>query len=209
MKRPMMLVSLACACLLSTTVASAHKSPGAEDKMMQGRMNSAQVDKMTQGWPVASRDAIKYLTGKYGAPAAVTADMAVWGKAGPWKRTIVYSTEVAHKFPGPHTDVMQQWLDYKAPLSMYDELAMFDGSVVLERTSGEMSARCDKEGANFLAVNLAHEVATGKRSVESARQKYGEQIMAMKAKKSAPYTERVMFNTGTATEDPDRPLMMK
>jgi len=203
-----MLATVACACLL-TTVASAHKAPGQEDKMMQGHMNSAQVDKMTKGWPKASRDAITFLTGKYGAPAAVTADMAVWGKAGPWKRTIVFRTEVPHKFPGPHTDVMQQWLDYKAPLSMYDDLAMYDGSVVLERTSGEMSARCDKEEANVLAVNLAHEVATGKRSVESARQKYGEQIMAMKAKQPAPYTERVMFNMDASTEDPDRPLAKK
>jgi hypothetical protein len=166
----------------------------------------AEVERMTQGWPKASRQAIKFMTDKYGAPAAVTADMAVWGKTGPWKRTVVFRNEVPHKFPMPHTDVMQQWLDYKAPPSMYDELAQYDGSVVLERTAGEMSARCDKEGANFLAVNLAHEVATGKRSVEDARKKYGEQIMAMMAKRPAPYTERVMFNTSGATEDPDRAL---
>lgn len=156
--------------------------------------------------PVASRDAIKYLTAKYGAPAAVTADMAVWGKTGPWKRSIVFRKEVPHQFPKAHTDVMQQWLDYKAPVPKYSELAMFDGSVVVERTAGEMSARCDKEAANFLAVNLANEVATGKRTVESARKKYGEQIMEMMAKRPAPYTEQVMFDTSAPTGDPDRSL---
>ena len=33
---------------------------------------------------------------------------------------------------------------------------------------------------------------------------YGEQIMAMKAGKSAPYTERVMFDMKSNTNDPDR-----
>jgi hypothetical protein len=56
-----------------------------------------------------------------------------WGKTGPWKRTIVYAQEFPHEFPAHHTDVMQQFIDYKAPAAMYDELAMYDGSVVLER----------------------------------------------------------------------------
>jgi hypothetical protein len=139
----------------------------------------------------------------------MTADMAVWGKTGPWKRTIVFAKEHAHEFPMHHTDVMQQWVDYRAPANMYDELAMYDGSVVLERTSGEMSARCDKEGANFLAVNLAHDVVTGKQTVEGARKMYGEQIMAMKAMKPAPYTEKLMFSAMMgSTGDPDRALSM-
>jgi hypothetical protein len=134
--------------------------------------------------------------------------MAMWGKTGPWKRTIVFGKEYAHAFPAPHTDVMQQWVDYKAPAGMYDELAMYDGSVVLERTSGEMSARCDKEGANFLALNLAHDLVMGKQTVEGARKMYGEQIMAMKAMRPAPYTERLMFSAMMNTNDPDQPGAM-
>jgi hypothetical protein len=49
----------------------------------------------------------------------------------------------------------QQFIDYKADPGLYDELAKYDGSVVLERTSGEISARCGKEDANFLTLNLA------------------------------------------------------
>ena len=116
-----------------------------------------------------------------------------------------------HDFPGPHTDVMQQFIDYKAPASIYDELAAHDGSVVLERTTGEMSARCDKEAANFLALNLADDIVTGKRSVQEARNMYGEQIMAMKANRSAPYTEKLMFSARPNTSDPDQavPMMKK
>jgi len=175
-------------------------------QMSSDRMSSAQMDGMMSGWSKASRDAVAFMKGKYGAPAAMTADMAVWGRTGPWKRTIVFAREYAHEFPMHHTDVMQQWIDYKAPVGMFDELAMYDGSVVLERTTGEASARCDKEGANFLALNLAHEVAIGQRSVDDARRMYGEQAMAMMAGRPAPYTERLMFNPMMNTNDPDRPL---
>jgi hypothetical protein len=182
------------------------QQPNPAPKAAQARMNAAQVQKMVAGWPKASREAIDFMTRKYGPPAAVTADAAMWGRTGPWKRTIVFRAEVPHAFPMHHVDVMQQWVDYRAPVDTYDELAAYDGSVVLERTSGEMSARCDKEGANFLAVNLADEVARGVRSVEDARRKYGEQVMAMKAKKPAPYTEGLRFSTKASTQDPDRPL---
>lgn len=194
----------AIAVLVATAAPAIAKDP--DDQMSHGRMNPAQVEKHTAAWPKASRDAIKFLTDKYGPPAAVTADLAVWGKTGPWKRTLVFRTETPHQFPKPHTDVMQQYIDYKAPPSKYDELAEYDGSVVLERTSGEISARCDKEAANFLALNLADEVATGKLSVEDARKKYGEQIAAMMAKKPAPYTEKLLFTVSGATQDADKPL---
>lgn len=168
------------------------------------KMSMEHMQSMMGGWPQASKDAVKFMMQKYGAPAAMTAEMAVWGKTGPWKRTIVFGKEYAHEFPGHHTDVMQQWLDYKAPPRTYAMLAAYDGSVVLERTSGEMSARCDKEAANFLALNLADEIVRGKRSVKDARHMYGDQIKAMKAGKPAPYTERIMFGMMTNTNDPDR-----
>jgi hypothetical protein len=194
-------VALAAGMALTASTASAQQmDPG------HSRMSQAQTTRMIASWPQASRDAAAFMTKKYGAPAAVTAEMAVWGATGPWKRTVVFAREFAHEFPAHHTDVMQQWVDYKAAPEMYDELAAYDGSVVLERTSGEMSARCDKEGANFLALNLAHDVATGKQTVDGARKMYGEQIMAMKAGRPAPYTERLVFGVMRGTADPDRPL---
>lgn len=51
-------------------------------------------------------------------------DMPLWGQAGPWQLTRVFGKEYAHEFPMPDTDVMQQWIDYKAPTAMHDELAM-------------------------------------------------------------------------------------
>jgi len=176
-------------------------------KMDMSKMTSADMMKMMTGWPKASRDAAEFMTKKYGPPAAMSEDQIIWGKTGPWKRTAIYRVEVPHEFPAHHTDVMQQWIDYKVPTDMFHELADYDGSVVVERTSGEMSARCDLEAANFLALNLADEIVRGKRSVSQARKMYGEQIMKMKAMQPAPYTEKLMFSAMMKTNDPDKPLM--
>jgi hypothetical protein len=158
------------------------------------------------GWSQASQMAAAEMQRKYGAPDEVTPTMLVWHDNGPWKRTIISREETPHSFPAPHPDVMEQVIDYRVPPGMFDELAMYDGSVIVERTKGEMSARCDKEGANFLALNLAHEIATGRRTVEDARRFYAEQIMAMKAGRPAPYTERLMFQPQPNAMDPDRPV---
>lgn len=189
------------ACFLGLTAAGAT----AQEKMHHE--GAGDFEEVIAAWPKASQDAARFMAKKYGPAAAVTPEMIVWGKAGPWKRTIVFAKEYPHEFPAHHTDVMQQFIDYKADPALYDELAKYDGSVVLERTSGEISARCDKEGANFLALNLANEIATGQRKVDEARRMYGEQIMAMKAGRPAPYTERLLFRPTGPTNDPDMPVM--
>ena len=89
---------------------------------------------------------------------------------------------------------MEQFVDYKVPLNMYDDLAKFDGSVGVNRTKGELSARCDAETHNLLALNLAHDIITGKRSVAGARAFYGRVIkMEMMQKKLHPYELKLMF----------------
>jgi hypothetical protein len=59
-------------------------------------------------------------------------------------------------------------LDYRVPTDAFTPLAEFDGSVIAERTAGEVSARCHDEGANNLALNLMHDIVSAARSVEDA-----------------------------------------
>jgi hypothetical protein len=103
---------------------------------------------------------------------------------------------------------MEQVVDYRVPLEMYDDLATYDGSVIVERTRGEMSARCDLEAANFLALNLADEIVRGRRTVDEARAEYGRQIMAFKAGRPSPYTSGLTFTPPASGRDPDEPLPM-
>lgn len=175
---------------------------------MDGKMMSkSSLETAVRGWHPAAQEAAMFMMNKYGSPDGMTGDMLVWNNSGPFKRTIVYREAVDHHFPMKHPDVLEQFVNYEAPEDKFDDIAMYDGSVIIERTKGEMSARCDKEVANLLALNLADEIATGRRTVEDARMKYAEQIKAMKAGQSAPYTERLMFTPPRSGADPDRPVM--
>jgi hypothetical protein len=58
------------------------------------------------------------------------------------------------------------FIDYCVPVEKFTSLAQFDGSVVVERTAGDISARCRDEQANFLALNLTYDVVTRAKSVQ-------------------------------------------
>ena len=170
-----------------------------------GTVPPATVSDFTRGWPAKSREAAAAMEQKYGAPNERTESMLIWHGNGPWKRTVVYNYEVPHSWPEPHTDVIEQFINYRAPADAYDELAEFDGSVVAARTVGELSARCGVEAMNFLAVNVAHDVATRRRTVQQARQEYQRAAMAFMNGQREPITQRLQFQPATDTRDPDRP----
>jgi hypothetical protein len=165
------------------------------------------ADSVIRNWPAMPQKAARQLIARYGAPQEVTASMVRWRGNGVWKRTIVHREEVPHHFPMPHTDFLEQTIDYRVPPGKYDELARYDGSVIVERTKGEMSARCDKEELNILALNLANDIVTGKRSVDDAREFYAMTAMAFKNGERPPYTQRLMFDVRrSSTADPDREI---
>ncbi|MDQ3039385.1 MAG: hypothetical protein M3R16_06265 [Pseudomonadota bacterium] len=207
-----MLLCASLAALFASGAALAHEPMNDKSKsaMKRGDMMMMSADKTIAGWPKTPREVAMKMIGKYGQPNEVTPTMLMWHGNGPWKHTMVFKQEVQHNFPGPHTDLLQQVIDYKVPLDKYDDLAMYDGSVVVERTNGVMSARCDLEEANFLALNLANDVATGKRTVDGARKFYADTIMAFKKGGKPAYTQSLLFKVPTGrTADADKPAMMK
>lgn len=160
--------------------------------------NKAWIDKNMEGWPEKTKEVAAVNIAAYGPPQAVGPDLLVWGKSGPWKRTLLHRQEVQHEFPMPHKDVLQQFVDFAVPADKFDELAHYDGSVVAERTAGELSARCDKEEANFLAINLAADVAEGHKTVDEARDYYANAIKGMLAGKPDPYLTGLKIKTNMA-----------
>ena len=211
------LTSLMCsACLIAAGCMDNDTGRGmnrSNDDMMKNassqRVDRDRVEQMITSWPQHSKMAAMEMMQKYGPPNEATATHLMWWNNGPWKWTKVSSMEIPHEFPMHHPDLLQQAVDYRVPPDMFEDLAMYDGSVICERTKGEISARCDKEGANFLALNLANEIVTGKRSVNDARTEYARQIKAMMAKQPAPLTERLMFQPMKGNSaDPDRPAGM-
>jgi hypothetical protein len=147
-----------------------------------------------KSWPEASQMAAKEMMDKYGKPNETTPSMLVWYNNGPWKKTTIYNMETKHLFPIDHTDVMEQVIDHRVPTNKLSALGEFDGSVRVQRTDGEISAKCDSEGANFLALNLAHDVLTGKKTVQAARDFYTKTIKEFVLdKKPSPYMKSLQF----------------
>lgn len=176
------------------------------DKDMKIKKNGSKM-KMSmddmKSWPMASQMAVKEQMELYGKPDEITPTMVVWYNNGPWKKTVVSKMETKHDFPKSHTDCMEQCISYKVPLDKYDELVHFDGSVTVDRTQGTIAARCDKQENNFLALNLAHDVITGKKSVEEARKSYGEMVKQAMAGNKPEYMKKLMFTSNMNAADPD------
>jgi hypothetical protein len=66
--------------------------------------------------------------------------------------------------------VLEQVVSYRVPLNFFEPLATFNGSVVPDRTRGELTAHCDREATNILALNLAHDIIRGNKTVAQARE---------------------------------------
>lgn len=168
-----------------------------------------ELERILQDWPKEPRASAERLLGYYGEPDEYSRSRLVWyGTEDGWKRTVLAREETPHNFPAPHKDFLEQFIDYKVPVDMYSKLAAFDGSVIVERTKGEISARCGGTSMNFVAINLAHDIVTGKRDVERAREEYTRLYQAYQQGEKPPYTQGFQFPLPQGdTRDIDRPTV--
>jgi hypothetical protein len=163
------------------------------------------ADEIVKTWPETARQAAEAMMDKYGAPDEASPSLLLWHHNGPWRRTIVYREEAQHNFPTPHRDVLEQFVSYRVPVEKFDDLAAFDGSVLVDRTKGLMSARCAGEGGNFLALNLAHEIVQGTKDVATARMAYADAMKARQEGRAPEIMQRLMFELShDDTADPDQ-----
>ena len=174
------------------------------DGINKGNHDHAGMMPDIKSWPEASRMAADDMMGKYGKPDAMGAEMLGWMDKGNWKTIHVSKKETKHSFPIEHTDMMEQCISYKVPTDKMDELGVFDGSITFDRTQGLMCARCDKEGNNFLALNLANDIVTGKKSVDQARKEYGETIKEKMNGGNPAYMQKLTFSMQSNVSDPDQ-----
>ncbi len=120
---------------------------------MMMKSDRATVERIVSGWKMKPQEAARKTIARHGLPQEASAMRLVWHNNGPWKMTELVYEEVPHNFPKPHPDFLKQTLSYRVPPDKFDDLAEYDGSVIVERTKGGIAARCDLEGANFLALN--------------------------------------------------------
>jgi hypothetical protein len=182
--------------VLDLSTAAAQDDKGA-------KVGKEHVEKIIADWPSVPKEVATKMMEKYGPPNEATPTHLVWYDHGPWKWSKLYKKEWPHNFPVKHTDVLDQAIYYKVPLDKVSPLAVFDGAVTVRIVRGELSAMCDKEDMNFLALNLAHEIMTGKKNVEEARAFQAETVKAYKKGEKHPNPPKPIFDGPTGgTVDP-------
>jgi hypothetical protein len=165
------------------------------------------ASEIIEGWPEKAREAARLVLDAHGEPDEATSSRLVWREISGCKRVIASKAFFQHDFPTPHTDSVESVIDYRVPPEKFSSLALFDGSVVTERTAGEVSARCHDEQANFLALNLMHDIVTGQKTPDEARAYYGKEFLDYRRKRPTPYMERLRVPPQHDTADPDRPIL--
>ena len=165
------------------------------------------VTKLMNKWPAPSQAAAKSMMEKYGLPALVSNEMFIWYETGSFKRTIVTNEQVNHAFPFPHVDVLQQTINYRVPRDKVGDLSELDGSLLVDRTKGEVTARSDKEEMNYLVLNLADQVVRGEMDVNEARLEYSRSAHAFAQGTTNRNLTGIRFKVEGNTNDPDRQLI--
>ena len=84
-----------------------------------------------------------------------------WHHVGPWKPVVATRAFSEHRDPSKRINAVRIVRRLLGPAEEFSALGTFDGSVIVERAAGEVSARCHDEQANFLALNLMHDIITG------------------------------------------------
>ena len=156
-------------------------------------INKDSVTKVTTNWPARPKLAIQEMMAKYGKPSEISAQTVVWHNAGFFKRITVTKMEIPHDFPKPHMDFLEHTVFYNVPTDKIDDLIAFDTSITINKTAGEMSARCDLERHNILALNLARDIIEGRRNVTDARQMFGQYMVEGIQGKNPTYLAHLNF----------------
>lgn len=167
--------------------------------------SSISVDEIIKHWQREPRESAERIILAYGEPHEFSESMLIWRETPDgWKRSELTNEPTPHNFPAAHSDFLAQFIDYKVPIGMFSILAFYDGSVVCDRTRGELSVRCGGTAMNFAAINLAHDIITGRRTVELARSEYTRLYKAFAEGETPPYTQGFQFEMPFGdTRDPD------
>jgi hypothetical protein len=167
-------------------------------------LSQSRFESAIRNWPENTKKAANETMQKYGTPNEATPTRLTWFNIGPWKYTTISRFEIPHNFPTPHTDYIKQAINYRVPVEKMCDVAAFDGSIIVDRSAGEVAARGEGEVWNFVALNLMNDIVNGKLSVKQARQSYSEMSSAIRKNRAVPYAEQLQFELPTGdTTDPD------
>jgi len=129
------------------------------------RLNAVQA--ALNVWSPVPASAARGLIDKYGPPDEVHASFLVWNHAGPWAQTVVFDSDVAPG--GRDLGLIEQTVDYALRPEQIGALAAFDRRLSYNARVGQLSALSETEELNFLRLNLADDVISGRKTPQQAR----------------------------------------
>jgi hypothetical protein len=165
--------------------------------------DESRVEKHLAGWPEARRKLAATLIEKYGAPQEATPHALIWLEKAPWKRMVLHRVGVKHNFPSAHEDVLEQTVNYRVPVEKASDLVKYNGSLVVDCTLGELSAHCDSEPQNTIALNIADDIVTGNRTVDEGQAYHAQMVRALQTHVAEAYPRKLKFKLLPSSETAD------
>lgn len=143
-------------------------------------------------WSPAAVSVARRMMDLYGSPDAVAPDRLTWFSKGPWLRTVVRDRPGVYRSPRDF-DIVIQTVRYPVTREQAFAIVGFSDALVVDVDHGEISSGAPREEVNFVNLNLADEVARGRKSVEEAQVAYRRLLALAAAGKSTPYAAGLRF----------------
>lgn len=136
-------------------------------------------------WPEKPRRLAEMMLERYGPPEWSNRDKLIWRDKDPWKRVIVHRE---------YTDSpLEQVVNYHVPLHRLKSVLEFKNGIRVEAWYDDLSASSDRESLNFLVLNLADDIVSGRRTPAQARRFHRTEQALSAAGKSSPYLTGLLF----------------
>jgi hypothetical protein len=137
-------------------------------------------------WPESSRLTALAMIERHGQPEQGDERALTWFGIYRGLRTIVHRADDGGA-------AIEQVVRYRVPERKVEDLKRFDARLAVDAQAAELSARANDERTNFLLLNLAHEIASGFRTVSEAQSFYRSQTRLEESGKTTRYRSRLLF----------------
>jgi len=153
----------------------------------------ALVLRLIRHWPRRSRRVAVAVMEKYGPPHMITHKSLLWIGNSPWKATVVYRAGAFGAARGKRRRALRQVIAYRVPAGKSSELERLGMGLAADSVQEELAAENDGEAENFLALNLADQVAVSGLSVDRAKDLFARTRSLEASGKKSPLTSGLVF----------------
>lgn len=158
---------------------------------------AGKAESIVADWPERSRLTAQAMIEKHGQPNRRGMNSLTWFGLYRGRRTIVHRSSSGE-------GMVEQVVLYRVPDRKVAVLAFFDKRIKVDPIAAEMSARTESVRTNFLLLNLAHEIASGFRTVGEAQEFRDKEMRLAETGKSSRYRDGLIFEGALPVLVPQR-----